>query len=192
CSRTFSGPIERPSAGRDISSRRANGSTRRSRSTESIMRIVHLSTTDTAGGAARAAYRLHTGLRRLGHDSRMVVLKKFSSDESMSAFVPSRDLISRIRRRVVRRSITRDYARYSRTIPPGVELFSDDRAAPGAELLRQIPDCNVINLHWIPGLVDMRSFFIERDTPIVWRLADMWPLTGGCHYDDGCGKFRDR
>ena len=32
------------------------------------MRIVHFSTTDIAGGAARAAFRVHTGLRRLGHD----------------------------------------------------------------------------------------------------------------------------
>jgi hypothetical protein len=32
------------------------------------MRIVHLSTSDVGGGAARAAYRLHTGLLRLGVD----------------------------------------------------------------------------------------------------------------------------
>ena len=26
--------------------------------------------------------------------------------------------------------------------------------------------------------------------PIVWTLHDMWPFTGGCHYDDECGKFQ--
>jgi glycosyltransferase involved in cell wall biosynthesis len=26
--------------------------------------------------------------------------------------------------------------------------------------------------------------------PIIWTLHDMWPFTGGCHYDDECGKFR--
>jgi hypothetical protein len=37
------------------------------------MRLIHLSTSDSAGGAARAAYRVHSGLLRLGHDSRMLV-----------------------------------------------------------------------------------------------------------------------
>jgi glycosyltransferase involved in cell wall biosynthesis len=26
----------------------------------------------------------------------------------------------------------------------------------------------------------------------VWRLADMGAMTGGCHYDNGCGKFTAR
>jgi glycosyltransferase involved in cell wall biosynthesis len=26
--------------------------------------------------------------------------------------------------------------------------------------------------------------------PIIWTLHDMWPFTGGCHYDEECGKFR--
>src|SRR5690606_17169412 len=25
--------------------------------------------------------------------------------------------------------------------------------------------------------------------PLVWTLRDMWPLTGGCHYSNGCEKF---
>lgn len=25
--------------------------------------------------------------------------------------------------------------------------------------------------------------------PIVWTLHDMWPFTGGCHHDDGCGRY---
>jgi glycosyltransferase involved in cell wall biosynthesis len=29
------------------------------------------------------------------------------------------------------------------------------------------------------------------DIPIVWRFPDMWPMTGGCHYADGCEKFTD-
>lgn len=33
------------------------------------MKICHINTYDVTGGAARAAHRLHTGLRMLGHDS---------------------------------------------------------------------------------------------------------------------------
>ncbi|MEI6399326.1 MAG: glycosyltransferase family 4 protein, partial [Pseudomonadota bacterium] len=27
--------------------------------------------------------------------------------------------------------------------------------------------------------------------PIVWTLHDMWAFSGGCHYDDECGRLRD-
>jgi glycosyltransferase involved in cell wall biosynthesis len=26
--------------------------------------------------------------------------------------------------------------------------------------------------------------------PIVWSLHDMWAFTGGCHYNEGCNKFK--
>ena len=40
------------------------------------MRIVNLSTMDSSGGAARAALRLHAGLRAIEVDSRVVVQRK--------------------------------------------------------------------------------------------------------------------
>ena len=45
-------------------------------------------------------------------------------------------------------------------------------------MLEQIPACQVINLHWIRGLVDYDSFFtrVLRSTPVVWTLHDLNPL----------------
>ena len=40
------------------------------------MKILHLNTSDINGGAARAAYRLHQGLRNIGIDSQMLVQDK--------------------------------------------------------------------------------------------------------------------
>ena len=39
--------------------------------------------------------------------------------------------------------------------------------------------------------VDYRSFFarVPSHIPIVWTFHDMNPFTGGCHYDEGCGRF---
>jgi glycosyltransferase involved in cell wall biosynthesis len=153
------------------------------------MRVVHISTSDSGGGAARAAFRLHSGLRRLGVDSKMLVLKRGSSDDAVIALQPRRDFIGRNLRTWRARKIWRDYEQYRPTIPSGVELFSDSRT-PYRELVSQIPPCDVINLHWIGGFLDWRSFFARAPrVPIVWRLADMGVLTGGCHYDQGCGKF---
>ena len=157
------------------------------------MKIVHVSTEDITGGAARAAYRLHTGLRRLGHDSSMYVLNRRSKDPHVTAFDASMDWTSRVRRRFRREQIAHDFAKYLQSRPVGFELFSDDRSPCGATIVPQLPPCDVINLHWIAGFVDYKGLFgvLPHRIPIVWRLADMNALTGGCHYDHDCGRFKN-
>jgi len=156
------------------------------------LRITQVSTNDISGGAARAAYRLHTGLRRLGHDSRMLVAHKASEDPNVIAFQASRDLPSRIRRRLRSRYLERSWKGIA-TRPEGATYFSDDRSPFGAEMIGQMPPCDVLQLHWISTWVDYGKFFrgVPRELPIVWTLHDMNPFTGGCHYSGGCGKFRE-
>jgi glycosyltransferase involved in cell wall biosynthesis len=71
------------------------------------------------------------------------------------------------------------------------ELFDDDRAALGKEVVEQLPQCDVVNLHWVTGFVDYESFFmhVPGHVPVVWTMHDMNVFTGGCHYDRGCGKY---
>ena len=47
------------------------------------MRVVHLSTSDIRGGAARGAYWLHRALAGRGVDSRMLVGRKYSTDPTV-------------------------------------------------------------------------------------------------------------
>ena len=157
------------------------------------MRICHLSTSDSGGGAARAAYRLHTGLRRLGHESRMLVAEKKSFDPTVTKVATPKDLSTRIRRSLRRKKLRADKEAYPKR-PIGLELFSDDRTEHLEQPAVQLPACDVVNLHWVAGLLDYGQFFpkLPPALPIVWRLADMNPLTGGCHYDGGCGRFSDR
>src|SRR5215213_2648719 len=123
------------------------------------MRIVHISTSDIAGGAARAAYRVHSGLLRLGHDSRMLVLKKSSIDPTVTKFTPGNALFDRVKRRLRRRRITADFAPYNATRPAGSEQFSDDRTEWREEPLRDLPECDIINFHWVAGFLDHQPFF---------------------------------
>ena len=156
-----------------------------------MIRVVHLSTSDSSGGAARAAFRLHTGLRRIGVESSMLVEERKSGDEHVRAFRPPSDLLSRLRRRARRGTIAKDSARYSNR-PPSLDWFSDDRTPYAGQIVPQIPPCDVINLHWVAGFVDYEGFFPEAaklGMPLVWRLADMNAFTGGCHYDDHSAKF---
>jgi len=47
------------------------------------MRVLHLNSSDSSGGAARAAYRLHKGLQQVGIDSSMLVQCKNCNDASV-------------------------------------------------------------------------------------------------------------
>jgi glycosyltransferase involved in cell wall biosynthesis len=157
------------------------------------VKITHLSTYDLSGGAARAAYRLHAGLRLLGHESGMLTLYKTSCDPSVVRFDPPQDILTRFRRGFKRRMLERDGSVLIAR-PAGSTFFSDDRSQHGADALRQLPATDILNLHWIASFIDYRLFFrkVPKGLQVVWTLHDMNPFTGGCHYDEACGKFQQK
>jgi glycosyltransferase involved in cell wall biosynthesis len=153
------------------------------------VKIVHIGTNDVVGGAARAAYRLHDGLQRLGQDSTMFVAAKFSQDPAVIQFEPSKHWGPRFLRTLRRAEITLDASRSAS--PAGHSIFSDDRSVYSAEPWRQRLRADLIQLHWVATFVDYRPFFqtLPGSVPLVWTLHDMNPFTGGCHYDGGCARF---
>jgi glycosyltransferase involved in cell wall biosynthesis len=157
------------------------------------MKILHVSTDDIYGGAARAAYRLHAALAHLGQASQMLVLRQRTTDPAVTRFEYPMELRARLRRRVRRWRIARAAARYREMRPPGAELFNDDRSEHGAAVIEQLPPADVLNLHWIANFVDLPTFLadVPARLPVVWTLHDMQPFTGGCHYDRGCGRFAE-
>jgi len=155
------------------------------------LRVLHLNTNDIHGGAARAAYRLHRSLCGQGYDSSMFVAHRGSDDPSVMSYTPPMDLPRRLLRAFRRELIWRSYRRYERSRPSCHDSFTDSRSEYGVALLKQLPSCDLINLHWIAGFVDYRSFLarVPSHIPIVWTLHDMNPFTGGCHYDEDCRRF---
>ena len=155
------------------------------------MKILHIASYDISGGAARAAYRLHKGLCRINSKSFMFVKNRASNDPTVTSFSPSMALSKRLFRRYRSLLINSNFMRYRKTRPAGYELFSDTRSQYGSELISQLPDCDVVNLHWIADFIDYRSFLphIVNNAPVVWTLHDMNAFTGGCHYDDNCRKY---
>jgi glycosyltransferase involved in cell wall biosynthesis len=120
----------------------------------------------------------------------MLVAHKASEDSNVALFQPSRDLPSRIRRRVLSSFMARSWSRVPPR-PPGATFFSDDRSTFGADMVDQLAPCDILQLHWVSSFVDYRKFFLRlpRSLPIVWTLHDMNPFTGGCHYSGDCRKF---
>lgn len=155
------------------------------------MNIIHYSTDDITGGAAKAAYRLHTALCDSGNESRMVVRYKKSDDPTVyqTAPPPPRPWASR-------------YERLSRRIPglrkrelTASYMFNLDDAPPidpKSLLLGSPGSIDIICLHWFTGLLDVqniRRLYDHYQCPIVWIPPDQEAVTGGCHYSFGCDGF---
>jgi glycosyltransferase involved in cell wall biosynthesis len=58
--------------------------------------------------------------------------------------------------------------------------------------LKDVEAADVIFLHWVPrGLLSIGDVgrLLQLGKPVIWRLSDMWPFTGGCHYSGDCDGF---
>lgn len=148
------------------------------------MKILHLNTFDIEGGAARAAYRLHRGLRETGTDSNMLVQTKTGTDAQvferdtpwarwLGRYRPLMELLPMI-----------PYP--SRPATHWATEWAPTRILPQINALA--PD--VIHLHWI-----CRGFMSIPDIgrlprPVVWTLHDAWAFTGGCHVPGSCTLYR--
>ena len=156
------------------------------------LRVTHYSFDDVTGGAARCAFRLHEGLRRLGHRSNMVVRRRRSSDADVLAYRPPGGMAPRLARRAATKRIDRALRPYRSTMPEETEAFSDDRAPFGADPVRMAEGSDIVNLHWVSGFLALRENLARLTSvlPVVWTLHDMNLFTGGCHYDRGCDAWK--
>ncbi len=155
------------------------------------MKICQISSMEVTGGAAQATHRLNQGLNEIGINSLMYVLAKRSKDPSVVAFQPSARPINRIKRQIHRAIINMRFERYRASQPAGQEIFSDDQTSLENTVFHQIPDSDVINLHWVTGFIDSHVIrkLLRQHRPVIWTMHDMNPFTGGCHYDDGCRRY---
>ncbi len=159
------------------------------------MRITIVSTCANGGGAAKAAYRLHSGLRCIGHDSTMYVQQ--GRGDGIVKYNPKisrrKALLARIWRRglIELKLLPWTLDQYAASRPPGLELYTDARSPFGYDILGGLPRCDVINLHWVANFIDYNLLPLLAKKPLVWTLHDMNPFTGGCHYADGCSKYLD-
>jgi len=146
------------------------------------MKILHLNA-NSRGGAARACFRLHQGLKNIGIISKVLVGTKLSDNEDI---ITPKNKILKVFGRV----------RYILSILP-LKLFYPKHqslfslAWVPSDIKRKIAQINpdVINLHWICGSHLPIETVANLNKPIVWTFHDMWPFTGGCHYSKNCNQY---
>lgn len=155
------------------------------------MKILQISTCDINGGAARAANRLHRGLREIGQDCRMLVRHKETQDDSVF-LVDAKERPENPNEDFFLSAIIQPYYIDSNQTELSNTLFS--LSYPGYDLsgLPVVQSADIVNLHWVAqyqSLVTLHRLF-SLGKPVVWTLHDQWAFTGGCHYSAGCEKYQ--
>lgn len=150
--------------------------------------VLHLSTFDITGGASRAAYRLHLGLRQIGMSSRMLVRQKTSDDPDvlLAGATPEKSWHRAWRKAApYLDDLPRRLLRTENPTPISPALLP----SPTAGDIRRIAPA-IVNLHWICGGFVAPTVLPHLAAPIVWTLHDQWAFCGGEHYTpDGDRRF---
>jgi hypothetical protein len=148
------------------------------------MKILQISTYDISGGAARATYRLHRGLRDMDQNSCMLVRTKETGDDFVSAVGQKQETDENAFFLEV--PIQEQYINAHRTDISNT-LFS--LPYPGYDISGSplVQNADIINLHWVSqfqSLVTLKHIF-ALGKPVVWTLHEQGAFTGGCHYSSG-------
>lgn len=151
------------------------------------MKILIVNTSDISGGAARAAYRLHKALLSQGVDSQMLVQSKSSDDYTVIAETDKVKKTLNKLRPFLDSLPVRFYKERTKTLfSPSWFGFSNV-----VDKINEIsPD--IVHLHWICGGMMTIEDIGKIKAPVVWSLHDMWAFTGGCHYDEECGRYEKK
>ena len=136
-----------------------------------------------AGGSDIAAQRLHLALCRAGVKSIIYFGTGEATDSSMVPAFQNRTFFWRNAVAVA------NSWRWRRQAQDGFVTSPRWVRKTPIQGFGELP--KVINLHWVARWLDLPSFFgsLPPETPVVWSLHDLIPITGGCHYPGACDHF---
>jgi glycosyltransferase involved in cell wall biosynthesis len=137
------------------------------------LKILHVNFSDTNGGAARAAYRLHIALIENGFRSEFLVCDKQKSDKNV---IGPTSFLSKFwvqfRNELIQKllSLSKGSVYRSLAILPSrwVNFINES-------------DADLVHLHWINGEMLSVKDISRIRKPIIWTLHDMWPFLGAEH-----------
>lgn len=143
--------------------------------------VLHLNFSDNDGGAARSAYKIHSGLRHLGWTSRMLVRQQVTNDpdvDNIQKHQPWLRFGDALSRKVLDRQV-------------GLENWY----YPSSNALVQHPWFQAAD---VVQLYNLHPYFFSHrvlprfssQKPVVWRLPDMWAFTGHCTYSYECDRWQ--
>lgn len=143
------------------------------------MKILHVNTSATAGGAAIAARRIIRAENRYGLDASLLTR---DDDVEISS--------GRWNFMMERAGVLLNQGLRTR------HLWAIDPATHGTDItvFPAFKEADIIHLHWVnQGLLSIADIMAIRRSgkPVVWTMHDMWPFTGICHHADECTAWKD-
>ena len=150
------------------------------------MKIVHLSLEDSFG-AGRAAIRINQAVCKNGGDSSVYVLNKNEMADSCAIPLKRSDRLKVLLYDRINHMLLKKYGDHG--------YFHVDRYGINLMKYPEIAEADLLHFHWVNEGIWSKDFvraLIETGKPIVWTMHDMWTFTGGCHYDDFCGKYKNQ
>ena len=142
------------------------------------MNIQQINYSDSSGGAARAAYRIHSALINAGIKSSMLV--SHNNIKNNLIYGPH-NLFGRINSQINYRGRIGELSnRFMKTGNP--ILHSPSILSSNWSNKINMSDVDLVNLHWINHEMMSISDIAKITKPIVWTLHDMWAFCGAEHY----------
>lgn len=149
------------------------------------VKIVHIVTEENTG-AGRAARRICDAIRDEGIDSSLYVLNPYCNGTAENIEL---NRSSKIFRRFANLYNARKLAKYNMQ-----GFFSGEQMGPKIMSMEAFKDADIIHLHWVNNGIWSHSYakaLLKLNKKIVWTMHDMWSFTGGCHYDQECGRYKE-
>lgn len=150
------------------------------------MQVLHINATSHTGGAARAMRRLHSALVEKGHQSQFLVGRSISPEDPLVHLIwdeisSFRSLENRLQSR-----IGNQLEKYI-----GIHPWANRPALRIADT----------DLYQWADIIDLRNLFggyfnlwglpqLSKHKPVVWRMPDLWAVTGHCAYPYDCSRWK--
>ena len=150
------------------------------------MRVLHINSTSHTGGAARAMRRLHGALVEKKHQSQFLVGRSKYPEDPLVHLIWDEVSSYRSLENSLKSRIGNTIEKYL-----GVHPWANRTTL-------HVVDTPLY--HWA-DIIDLRNLFggffnlwslpsLSAGKPVVWRLPDLWALTGHCAYPYDCERWK--
>lgn len=141
------------------------------------MKIVHIATTDF-GGAYKAVERIQECMRAYNLDSDILVRSRFFDTETTEVI-----------NTLLKKLLSKSKNLFNLLLSHG-EIVTD---LFGTDITKhpKVKEADIIILHWVNSFISSAGIrkLNRLHKPVIWVMHDMWPFTGGCHYDAYCERY---
>lgn len=142
------------------------------------MKVLHLATIDL-GGAYKATVRINECMRKCGVDSEILLRTKLHGDtQGVEIFDHAAQKFVSKSKNVINLFLSQK------------DVFSD-YLGTDVSMHPLVREADVLVLHWVNSFLSYKGVekLLAMRKTVIWVMHDMWPFTGGCHYDWYCGGY---